>query len=232
MKIVHKVPKQVDVEAYNYDDFHPKQRPFLSQIEEMIKAEGFMQSGYYVIKHKVPIYVSAFKSIDLRDTAEFVFYKDFRSRDKIRMVNMSFSTEFLSGKELGTCNGSKYMPIFPLPPNIQMFVFPQIHDIRHLYSLHKTLVDKYSVQDKPSYNANDKDYIQDSNSLIADLFEYQKRNGYLYTGSEQDSYRYTLKGAFLRSYRQIWAFLPIHMLVLRIKAGNMLKSLAVEIEGS
>lgn len=224
------VKKQSDIEGYNYEDFHQKQRPFLSQIDEIFKEKGFIQCGYYTLKRGTRLYLAVYKNSDLRVTGVVVFTKAFHLRDRIRVIHSSFYTEFLSGKEVTTSNNSKHMTNFPKPQDIEVFVFPQIRDIRKLYSVHMTLVDRYFSQDKLSNDNCEKDFIQEFNDDTAKILEQQIVTGYLYANREQDSYRFTWKGTFLVTYRQIWAHLPIHMLYLRIKAAFMLKRLATSFE--
>jgi hypothetical protein len=142
----------------------------------------------------VGFFMTLLKNAVTGEIATIIFMFSKAGLVSLTMGQIEFSTGFSDGTELNT-NNSQYPSTFKTYPQKRVFKFPELHNPRLLYQLHRRLCASYVPGVKSLWPADGQEAFQLSYGTVKEIRK-QVEFGYFYLDDKANLFRPTWKGAF------------------------------------
>jgi hypothetical protein len=187
---------------------------YLQEMDQQFQSLGFERRAGLTLPDAVP-----------NVKALLVLYANHRSRDMALVAIMyglnpvdhkvalkSSYVEILSSFKDDDCralqtNNAQLLGSFPASPGSVTYRFPAVEDMQRLFDLHNQLLER----DRPSgrkyiradeeFGGDDVAYMQ---AVLRETYDRQIGTGYLSFQPQEQSYRPTVKGALLMTWRELF----------------------------
>jgi len=139
---------------------------------------------------------------------------------------IEFVSEFTDGREICT-NNSKTLGVFAPVPEKPIYQFPEIKNAASLYSIHSALARDLNAYKSPlPLEGNEVSTLVDGieRSLVR-----QTKTGYMYLDDSSQTYRPTLKGAAIMTFKSLWPASTIRKHRARSRSLNIRKKYQIAV---
>ena len=205
----------------------PKQvNEFFSSIGNKLINDGFTPIAFFQQPSQVPNITTYYSLLINDNSKDRVLLTEIISQNSfpnIRRQFIEFCTEFSDGTEVSTSNIGEPGPLkYRLNKIVNRI--PNVNDPHLLYNVHKTILKQLSKNTDKLLPERGREEFYISNSINRGL-NAQVENGYMYFDSKADVFRFTLKGAYLTLWRNIWPISSIIRMQINKKGKELLNSL-------
>ncbi len=219
----------------SFKPFDPRSLPedtadFFIESVTLLGEMGFTFAGYFSweAQEKQQLYFALMSKPADNTLVMAVFATSGQEKNPVEIYYIEYASEFRSGVEILT-NNNPQLDVCYYPPDRRVFAFPHIADPRHLYILHRRLVERHAGGMRPFFPGEGRE-VNAVYESIRQVYENQVRVGYFYLDEMESAYRPTWKGAFLMTWKLLWPVVTVWRILLRRRANALIAELLREEE--
>jgi hypothetical protein len=190
--------------------------------EALVKL-GFTERGLYFLDKPTRLansYLGLFANSSEQTVCRWIFIvTPYRTIAPV----VGFATRFANGQEFATSNSS--IPVnHPLPKTRDGLAFPGLKDLARLLRLHnRRIAEKGEFSSRVSVLAGDP--VESIRTLMTEEMNQNVKSGYYWFETSTGLYRFTLKGAYLTSWKYLWPWGLVRIWKRRWIASRMIRKL-------
>ena len=224
----HTHPASPEFEPINVGQLPPHVADSFTRFIHAMEADGFMFVGYFrqlAYMRNVGFFMTLLKNTVTGDIATIIFL--FRKGGLVPLTTsqIEFCTGFADGTEVNTNNG-QYPSTFKTYPEKRIFKFPELHNPRLMYQLHRRLCANSAPGIKSLKAADGKEAFQLSYGAVKEIRK-QAEFGYFYLDEKSNLFRPTWKGAFLMTWKLAWPVGQLRKVAIKSRARATMRSLGL-----
>jgi len=218
-------PAFPEYEPVNIHQLPPDVADNFGRFTYTMSADGFRLVGYFrqlAYSRGVGFYLALLKNSVVGD---MVYLIDIFADGLVpqRGGQIEFYTDFSDGTEINTNNGQQAF-IHKENPEMRIFRFPESHNPRALYQIHRVLCARFASQSEAVVPADGLEVFHMSYGALKEIRK-QAEFGYYYLDEKANVFRLTWKGAFIMTGKLAWPVGSLRKAAMKRKARATMRSM-------
>lgn len=224
---VHKQPAEPCILHLDPEQVRPELAGYVQHVAGGLASQGFSPAVYLWWPNpagETDTQLLVFTNPSSRESAAAIDMCSTRAgAEHVAWTYLEFCTEFVNGESVCT-NNVGIANITRPDPLKRVFHFPAVRNPLVLYGAHRRLVERHAPQAARFIPTPGTEHLHVAYSS-AKAFARQVEFGYMYLDDSSGSYRPTLKGALLMSWKLLWPVKQVRAVMAKRKAAETLRSL-------
>ncbi|HEX8843594.1 MAG TPA: hypothetical protein VF791_03070 [Pyrinomonadaceae bacterium] len=224
LKLAH--PASPEFEPINIHQLPPDVADNFGRFIYAMSFDGFMFRGYFrqlAYMKGLGFFLVFLKNPGTGDVTYLLETFADNGPVPMRFSQVEFSTDFSNGVEVLSNNGQQAVP-HKAVPELKLFRFPEVHNPRVLYQLHRRLCARHAQGAESIIPADGAETFLLSYGTVKEV-RRQAEFGYYYLDEKADLFRLTLKGAFLMTWKMAWPVGSLRKALMKSRARATMRSL-------
>ncbi len=196
---------------------------------EALALDGFTPVAFLMLRghvRNVVPYIMLLVNREAGDRAmSCVTYVTPNGVPKLSARYLEFYTTFEDNTEIDTSNSS-VLGVFKKFPDKRGFRFPDVHDARQLYQIHREMLTRHGSQARKTLPDPGQELPALVKSMCRDM-ERQTTVGILFLDRAKSAYRPTVRGAYYMTWGQLWPMKTIRTARMMSQSRATLKTLSL-----
>jgi hypothetical protein len=219
-----KIRPQVEQEAIEPEEFPAQLAVYFEAQASALEPLGFHRVAYFRMPKSGPGHNYCILMLN-RETGDSAMVSAIMEVaggvERVSTQYLEFSTRYPDGRLFDTLNSSS-LSIFARVASETKTRVPSVTDPRQLYALHRFVIARANVAGRP-VTFDQSTAADHLNAERRETLTAQVRSGRFYWNTADDTYRRTLKGAYLMTWSLMWPISIFRRRAMERRAGQILR---------